>query len=90
MHPAVRMKGGSGGGNVPDRSRHDNRVIQFPSIHERAVRKDMRESTDPIDVALHFDPTSRKTEAKVRAHDLKQKEKNHPINRGMKWLGLVE
>ena len=77
-------------GLVGNRAHDDGRVIKFPGIHERAVRKDMRESTDPIDVALHFDPSSRKVEAKTRAFELQKKEQNHPINRTMKWLGLVE
>jgi hypothetical protein len=83
-HPNKRM------GTAVDRGVHEGRVIRFPSIYERAARKDMRQSTDPIDVAIHYDPASRKVEAKTRAFELQKKEANHPLQKGLQWLGLVE
>jgi hypothetical protein len=83
-HPAKRM------GDIINRAHDDKRVIKFPNRAEAHVRKQMRESTDPIDVASHFDPEYRKKEVGRRTQALEAKVENHPLQRGLQWLGLVE
>lgn len=77
-------------GLVGNRADDDNRVVKFPGRAEAHVRKQLRESTDPIDVATHFEPKYRKQEVGRRTKVLEDKVDNHPLQRGLQWLGLVE
>jgi len=60
--------------------------VRHISRREMDVRRTLRSSTDPIDVATHFDPASRKQA--VQAAMAKPEERKSNFNKALDFLGV--